>query len=33
VPSLNATAPWVEAVCGLAERHAAHRRLPVVSGA
>jgi ferrochelatase len=33
VPSLNATAPWVEAVCALAERHAAHRRLPVVSGA
>jgi ferrochelatase len=33
VPSLNATAPWVEAVCAIARRHAAHKRLPVVSGA
>jgi len=31
VPSLNATAPWVEAVCAMAERHAVHKRLPVVS--
>ena len=33
VPSLNATAPWVDAVCAMAQRHAAHKRLPVVSGA
>jgi ferrochelatase len=31
VPSLNATAPWVDAVAAIAERHAA-RKLPVVSG-
>ena len=31
VPSLNATAPWVDAVCAIAERHAAPKRLPVVS--
>ena len=28
VPSLNASEPWVEAVCELAERHAARRLLP-----
>jgi ferrochelatase len=33
VPSLNATAPWVDAVCAIATRHAAHKLLPVVSGA
>ncbi|HEY0193199.1 MAG TPA: ferrochelatase, partial [Kofleriaceae bacterium] len=33
VPSLNATAPWVDAVCAMARRHAAVKRLPVVSGA
>lgn len=33
VPSLNATAPWVDAVCAMAQRHAAVKRLPVVSGA
>ena len=33
VPSLNATPAWVDAVCALAERHAAHRRLPIVTGA
>jgi protoporphyrin/coproporphyrin ferrochelatase len=31
VPSLNATQPWVDAVCAIASRHAAHKRLPVVS--
>ena len=31
VPSLNATAPWVDAVCALATRHAARKLLPVVS--
>jgi ferrochelatase len=33
VPSLNATPPWVDAVCALATRHAARKPLPVVSGA
>jgi ferrochelatase len=33
VPSLNATAPWVDAVCAMATRHAAQKRLPVVSEA
>jgi ferrochelatase len=32
VPSLNATQPWVDAVCAIAARHAAQKRLPVVSG-
>ncbi|HEY0482048.1 MAG TPA: ferrochelatase [Kofleriaceae bacterium] len=32
VPSLNATAPWVDAVCAIATRHAAPKLLPVVSG-
>lgn len=32
VPSLNATPPWVDAVCAMAERHAARRQLPVVAG-
>jgi protoporphyrin/coproporphyrin ferrochelatase len=32
VPSLNATAPWVDAVCAIATRHAAHKQLPVVAG-
>ena len=32
VPSLNATAPWVDAVCAIAARHATPRLLPVVSG-
>jgi ferrochelatase len=32
VPSLNATQPWVDAVCAIASRHAAQKRLPVVSG-
>lgn len=31
VPSLNATAPWVDAVCAMATRHATTVRLPVVS--
>ena len=31
VPSLNATPTWVDAVCAMAERHAAVKRLPVVS--
>lgn len=31
VPSLNATGPWIEAVAGLARRHAARRTLPVAS--
>jgi protoporphyrin/coproporphyrin ferrochelatase len=31
VPSLNATPPWVDAVCAMAERHAARRQLPVVT--
>jgi ferrochelatase len=33
VPSLNATQPWVDAVCAIAARHAARKLLPVVSGA
>jgi ferrochelatase len=33
VPSLNASKPWVDAVCAIAARHAAHKLLPVVSGA
>ncbi|HEX2691827.1 MAG TPA: ferrochelatase [Kofleriaceae bacterium] len=33
VPSLNATRPWVDAVCAIATRHAARKLLPVVSGA
>ena len=33
IPSLNATRPWVDAVCAMATRHAAPRRLPVVSSA
>jgi ferrochelatase len=32
VPSLNATQPWVDAVCAIAARHAARKLLPVVSG-
>jgi protoporphyrin/coproporphyrin ferrochelatase len=32
VPSLNATRPWVDAVCAIAGRHAARKLLPVVSG-
>ena len=31
VPSLNATAPWVDAVCAIATRHS-RKLLPVVSG-
>jgi len=31
VPSLNATPPWIDAVCALAERHTARALLPVVS--
>lgn len=31
VPSLNATRPWVDAVCAIATRHAARKLLPVVS--
>lgn len=31
VPSLNATEPWVDAVCAIATRHAARKLLPVVS--
>jgi ferrochelatase len=31
VPSLNATPTWVDAVCAMAERHAARKRLPVVT--
>jgi ferrochelatase len=33
IPSLNATQPWVDAVCAIATRHAARKLLPVVSGA
>ncbi len=33
VPSLNATEPWIDAVCAIAERHVARKLLPVVSGA
>ncbi|MBA3453416.1 MAG: ferrochelatase [Deltaproteobacteria bacterium] len=33
VPSLNATPAWVDAVAGIAERHAARKRLAVVSSA
>lgn len=32
VPSLNASPPWVDAVCEIATRHAAVKRLPVVAG-
>jgi ferrochelatase len=32
VPSLNATRPWVDAVCAIATRHAARKLLPVISG-
>jgi ferrochelatase len=32
VPSLNATQPWVDAVCAIAARHVARKLLPVVSG-
>jgi ferrochelatase len=32
VPSLNATPPWVDAVCAIAARHVARKLLPVVSG-
>ena len=32
VPSLNATPAWVDSVCALAERHAARKHLPVVTG-
>jgi len=32
VPSLNATQPWIDAVCAIATRHGAHKLLPVVSG-
>jgi len=31
IPSLNATRPWVDAVCAIAARHAAPRLLPVVA--
>jgi ferrochelatase len=31
VPSLNATAPWVDAVVAMAERHAARKALPTVA--
>ncbi|HEX5064341.1 MAG TPA: ferrochelatase, partial [Kofleriaceae bacterium] len=31
VPSLNATPAWVDAVCAMAERHAARKQLPVVT--
>jgi ferrochelatase len=31
VPSLNATPTWIDAVCAMAERHAARRQLPVVT--
>jgi ferrochelatase len=33
VPSLNATPAWVAAVASIAERHAARKTLPVLSGA
>jgi protoporphyrin/coproporphyrin ferrochelatase len=33
VPSLNATQPWVDAVCAIAARHATRKLLPVVSSA
>jgi ferrochelatase len=33
VPSLNATRPWVDAVCAIAMRHVARKLLPVVSAA
>jgi len=32
VPSLNATPAWVDAVAAIAERHAARKTLPVLSG-
>ena len=31
VPSLNATPAWIDAVCAMAERHAARRQLPVAT--
>jgi ferrochelatase len=31
VPSLNATPAWIDAVCAMAERHAARKMLPVVT--
>ncbi len=31
VPSLNASQPWIDAVCAIAERHAARKLLPVVT--
>lgn len=31
VPSLNATPGWIDAVCAMAERHAARKQLPVVT--
>jgi ferrochelatase len=31
VPSLNATPEWIDAVCAMAERHAARKLLPVVT--
>jgi len=31
VPSLNATPAWIDAVCAMAERHAARKQLPVVT--
>jgi ferrochelatase len=31
VPSLNATPAWIDAVCAIAERHAARKLLPVVT--
>ncbi len=31
VPSLNATPAWIDAVCAMAERHAARKLLPVVA--
>ena len=31
VPSLNATAPWVDALVGMAERHAARKSLPTIT--
>jgi ferrochelatase len=33
IPSLNATPSWISAVAAIAERHAARRLLPVMSGA
>jgi ferrochelatase len=31
VPSLNATPAWIDAVCAMAERHAARKQLPVAT--